>query len=211
MKAAVTPASLRRSVLSRWPLGARRRPAPASRSATARPRGGELRPELPAPLPGMGVALTGPAHRGRTLGRVGPGPVSPPGGAGRRPRLGSCTGKVGPGGVWPATGPGRPGSGTMFSLKPPRPSFRSYLLPPPQVSARRSAGRPGPGRGRGEARLPGATGAVQTCRAPRRPFSGRSPACGRSLVLPWDGTLETVPSCVSFLLLLLRAWPPTPL
>lgn len=83
-------------------------------------------------------------------------PVSPPGGAGRRPGLGSCTGNVEPTGVWPATGPGRASGGTMFSLKPPRPSFRSYLLPPPQVSARGSAGRPGPGRGAGE-------------RAPREP------------------------------------------
>lgn len=32
------------------------------------------------------------------------------------------------------TGPGRKDGGTMFSLKPPRPTFRSYLLPPPQVN-----------------------------------------------------------------------------
>lgn len=56
------------------------------------------------------------------------------------------------------------------------------VLPPAAASGKRSAlatpraGRPGPGRERrGAARLPGATGAVETCRAPRRPFSGRSP------------------------------------
>lgn len=103
-------------------------------------------------------------------------PVSPPGGAGRRPGLGSCTGDA---------EPGRHLAGHRAGTHRRRHHVLSQaaqtqlqVLPPAAAPGKRSRlrGRFGTQPRRGQARLPGTTGAVETCRAPRRPFSGRSPA-----------------------------------
>ena len=94
----------------------------------------------------------------------------------------------------------------MFSLKPPRPSFRSYLLPPPQVSKRSLL------RARAARDLDASDAGQRSSREPRARWKlvelrgGHSLAeVLRSLVLPCDETLGTVPSCISFL----RGRPPT--
>ncbi|XP_028342886.1 actin nucleation-promoting factor WAS-like [Physeter macrocephalus] len=88
------------------------------------------------PGPFRGWARAPPRSGGRSAVST---PVSPPGPAGRRPSPGGRTGNSQPAGVGrripgpDRDGPSRAGGGTMFSLKPPRPTFRSYLLPPPQT------------------------------------------------------------------------------
>lgn len=129
------------------------------------------------PGPFRGWARAPPRSGGRSAVST---PVSPPGPAGRRPSPGGRAGNSQPAGVGrripgpDRDGPSRAGGGTMFSLKPPRPTFRSYLLPPPQVNSRLpaapsprvsgepSTGRPrrlprppSPGPRRGEAAFPG--------------------------------------------------------
>jgi len=99
------------------------------------------------------------------------------------------------GGSRAATGPDRAGGRIMFSLKPPRPTFRSYLLPPPQVNSRlptaalssrfRGAAR-GPAREavpdsgprpriplRGSHLPASPAGSVETCKTPPQPLSAR--------------------------------------
>lgn len=175
VKAAVTPASLRRSAFSRWPLGAPWRPTPASRSATVRGLETEsfgcssarrfrgwawLRPA--PPISGGRSASSVPARQSARRG----GPQTRPGQLYRERRTGRHL-------AGHRAGEHRRRHHVLSQAS----QTQLQVLPPAAAPGKRSGlrGWLGTQTRRGQARLPGGTGAVETCRAPRRPFSGRSP------------------------------------